>query len=197
MKSLLLFPVLFAAAALPLGTPRPLAAPVAGEQVVDTVHSSVQFRVRHADTAPFLGAFNEITGTISLDANAPEKGSIAITIPLASLDTRDAKRDEHLKGPDFFNAKENPDMTFRSTKIAKKGDVFAVTGDLQIGGKTKSVTVDVAKTGEADFMGPRTGWETSFTIHRADFGLAPKMGAKMIGEDVTITIAIEATAKKN
>ena len=198
MKSLLLLPVLFAAAALPFGAPRPLTAPVSGDQVVDTVHSSVQFRVRHADTAPFLGAFNEITGAISLDPKAPEKGSIAITIPLSSIDTRDAKRDEHLKGPDFFNAKENPDMTFKSTKIAKKDKMLEVTGDLAMAGKTKSITIPVEFVGssESQMMGKRAGYSTTFTVKRSDFGMNYGVAQKALGDEVTLMIDLELTPKK-
>lgn len=194
MKSLLLLPVLFAAFAVPsTGRPAP-----AGDHdwVVDTSHSSVVFRVKHAGISNFYGSFDEIRGTVSLDPQAPEKGKVAIEIPVDSVDTRDAKRDEHLKGPDFFNSKENPVIAFTSTKIEKQGEGLAVTGDLELAGKKKSITMVVEKTGEGDFFGPRIGYEAKFTIVRSEFGMNYGVAKNALGDEVALTIGLELVKPK-
>ena len=200
MKSLLLLPVLFAAftapAVLTESTPSTLTAPVGTEWAVDAGHSSVVFRVKHANISNYYGAFNDISGTVSLDMAAPEKGSIALKIPVASVDSRDAKRDDHLKGPDFFNSKENPDITFTSTKIAKKGDALEVTGDLELAGKKNSVTVLVQKTGEGDFYGPRVGFETTFKIKRSEFGMNYGVAKNQLGDEVDLMVGLELVQPK-
>jgi polyisoprenoid-binding protein YceI len=194
MKSLLLFPVLFAALTVP-STERP--APAGDHDwVVDTSHSSVVFRVKHAGISNFYGAFDEIRGTVSLDPQAPEKGKVAIEIPVDSVDTRDAKRDEHLKGPDFFNGKENPVIAFTSTKIEKQGEGLAVTGDLELAGKKKSITMMVEKTGEGDFFGPRIGYEAKFTIVRSEFGMNYGVAKNALGDEVALMIGLELVKPK-
>jgi len=194
MKSLLLLPVLLAAYSLPVAAP---AVPIGeNDWVVDPVHSSVVFKVKHANVAWFYGNFDVVEGTVSLDPKAPETAKVAISIPVDSVHTRDKKRDEHLKGPDFFNSKENPKITFTSTKVEKKGEALDVTGDLEIAGKKKSVTLTVAKTGEGEMMGARVGFETTFTIKRSDFGMTYGVAKNMLGDEVTLTIALETTKPK-
>jgi len=195
MKLHLLLPVLLAAFTVPatLDAPAP-----AGDHdwAVDTGHSSVVFRVKHANVANFYGVFNEIRGTVSLDPQAPEKGAVSLVIPVASVATRDGKRDDHLKGPDFFNAKENPDITFTSTKIGKKGDAFEVTGDLELAGEKKPVTMTVQKTGEGDFYGPRVGYEATFTIKRSEFGMDYGVARNALGDEVTVMVGLELVKPK-
>lgn len=175
-----------------------LALPGDNDWVVDSVHSSVVFRVKHANASWFQGTFDKIEGQITLDPSKPEAGSVSLTIPVDSIDTNDKKRDDHVKGPDFFNSKENPTIAFASTKIAKKGDAqFDVTGDLQMAGKKKSVTMTVEKTGEGEMMGSKvSGWMTTFTIKRSDFGMKYALDKGMLGDDITLTIALEAKQKK-
>lgn len=194
MKSLLLLPVLFAAFAVP-STDRPAAT---GEHdwVVDNSHSSVVFRVKHAGISNFYGVFGEIRGTVSLDPKAPASGKVALEIPVDSVDTRDAKRDEHLKGPDFFNGKENPVITFTSTKIEAAGTGFTVTGDLELAGKKKPITLAVAKTGEGDFFGPRVGYEATFTIQRSEFGMDYGVAKNALGDEVALMIGLELVKPK-
>lgn len=194
MKTLLFVPVLFAAFTLPTNpatTPR-------GEHdwVVDAGHSSVVFRVKHANISNFYGAFNQIDGKVTLDPKAPEKGSVSLSIPVDSVDTRDGKRDDHLKGPDFFNSKENPNITFTSTKIEAKGDALLVTGDLELAGKKKSVTMTVTKTGEGEFYGPRVGFESNFQIQRSDFGMDYGVAKNALGNTVDLMIGLELVKPK-
>jgi polyisoprenoid-binding protein YceI len=199
MKTLLLLlPAALALFTLPGRTDRATAVPP-GEHdwVVDPVHSSVVFRIKHANASWFQGTFDKVDGQVTLDPSKPEAGSVTLTIPLDSIDTNDKKRDEHVKGPEFFNGKENPSITFASTKIAKKGDTqFEVTGDLQMAGKKKSVAMTVEKTGEGEMMGKVTGWMTTFTIKRSDFGISYALDKGTLGDEVTLTIALETKMAK-
>lgn len=191
MKILLALPVL-ALFAVPL--PRAVLAPApAGphDWAVDPTHSSVVFKLKHANAAWFHGTFDVVNGQVTLDPAAPETGSVTLKIPVDSVDTNDKKRDEHLKNADFFNSKENPDITFVSTKIAKKGDVLEVTGDLAMAGKKKSVTLSVEKTGEGEFYGKRQGFLSTFTIKRSDFGMTYGVDKNVLGDEVTLTISLE------
>ena len=196
MKTLLLLPIGLAIFAFP--APDAVATPPRGEHdwVVDPVHSSVAFRVKHANIAFFKGTFDVINGRITLDPAKPEAGSVELTIPVDSVDTNDKKRDDHLKAPDFFNAKENPEITFRSTKIEKKGDALEVTGDLAMNGKKKSTVIQVAKTGEGEFMGKRVGYEAKFTIKRSDFGVDYGVAEKTLADEVTLMIDLELAQPK-
>lgn len=196
MKSLLLLPLAFTVFALP--APRDASGSPIGpnDWDVDTVHSSVVFRIKHANASWFQGTFDVVTGKVSLDPKAPESGSVQLTIPVDSIDTNDKKRDEHLRGTDFFNAKENPEITFKSTKIAKKGEMLQVTGDLSIHGKTKATTIDVERIGEAEMFGKRVGFSTKFTIKRSDFDMHYGTENKSLGDEVTLTIDLELVEPK-
>ena len=204
MKTLLLLPAVLVAATLPFGSPATVPAELAAtagpnDWAVDSGHSSVVFRVKHANAAWFHGTFDRLTGRVSLDPAAPEKGSVELTIPVDSIDTNDQKRDDHLRAPDFFNSKENPDITFTSTKIAKKGgagELLDVTGELSMAGKTKTITIPVQATGEGELYGKRKGWMTEFTIRRSDFGMTYGVDKNALGDEVTLMIAIEGVQAK-
>lgn len=198
MKTLLVIP--FALALLPLSTPSTGAAVLRGDTdwSVDAGHSSVVFRVKHADAAWFKGSFDMIEGSVSLDPAKPEAGSVTLKIPVDSVDSNDKKRDDHLKNADFFNSKENPDITFKSTKIAKKGDALEVTGDLAMAGKSKSVTIPVTFVGasESKMMGKRAGYSTTFTIKRSDFGMTYGVAQNALGDEVTLMVDLELVPAK-
>ena len=163
---------------------------------VDPVHSFAMFRIRHMNTSWVYGRINGPEGTINYDAAAPEKSSFEITLKAENIDTAVAARDNHLKSPTFFNAKEYPTLTFKSTSVKKADDTHLdVTGDLTIHGVTKSVTIslEVAGTGK-DMKGkPIIGFESTFTIKRSDFGM--KEFAGVVGDEVRITVAMEADQK--
>jgi polyisoprenoid-binding protein YceI len=198
MKTLVLLPFAVAFFALPT-SPSPTTAPLPrGEHdwTVDSVHSSVHWKVKHCGASWSKGAFDTITGTVSLDPKAPEAGSVKLVIPMASIHSGDKKRDEHLLGPDFFNAKENPEITFASTKIQQKGDALAVTGDLTIAGKKQSVTIDVAHVGDGDFFGKRRGYTSTFTIKRSEFGVSYGIDNGSLGDEVTLAIDLELVQPK-
>ena len=202
MKTLLLFPATAVALAFThnlAGTPLPASGHALAEHewIVDPAHSSVVFRVKHAGAAWFQGAFDKVEGGITLDAAKPEAGAVHLSIPVESIDTNDAKRDGHLKAPDFFNAKENPTIEFTSSKIEKHGaDKFHVTGKLAMAGKEKEVTIPVEKTGTGEFYGPREGWMAEFTIKRSEFGMTYGIAQNSLGDEVTLSIALEMVKPK-
>jgi len=197
MKTLLLLPAFLVAAALPLDRATPDAAPLrAHEWNVDSGHSACVFRVKHANVSWFLGTIDRVEGKVTLDPAAPEKGSVTLKMPVSSIDTNDKNRDGHLHGPDFFAAKENPDITFKSTKIKANGKDLEVTGDLSMAGKTKSITIPVEFSGEGDFRGPRRGYITKFSVKRSDFGMTYGVKGNMLGDDVHMTVSLELTQPK-
>ena len=160
---------------------------------IDSVHSAVVFKIRHAGASWFYGSFGSIKGTFTLDPANAAAGAIAVEIAAASVATHDSKRDDHLRSPDFFDAKQYPSITFASTKIAKAGDGFKVTGDLTLRGITKPVTMQVTKSGEGEMQGSkRVGYEATFAIKRSDFGMDYGLAKKALGDEVTLMCGIEA-----
>jgi polyisoprenoid-binding protein YceI len=178
--------------------PAPAHDPGAAPMAVDPVHSSMVFRVKHMDAAYFYGRFNKIAGEIDLDDKNPSGGTVVIEIDAESIDTNDAGRDRHLKGPDFFSVKEFPKLTFKSKSVAKKGQEWEVAGDLTMHGATKPLTVLVKPTGSIDDprTGPKVGFETEFTIKRSDFGMTYGVDKKALGDEVKVMLAVEAGPKK-
>jgi polyisoprenoid-binding protein YceI len=159
---------------------------------VDPMHSSLIFRTKHFGIGHIYGRFNEFSGTFRLNEQNPADGALQMEIKAASVDTAIDKRDAHLKGPDFFNVKQFPTISFKSTKFKKLDDSsYEVTGDLTLHGVTKPVTVKLERIGSAkDPMGGyRTGLETTFTIKRTDFDM--KFGLEGVADEVRITLAVE------
>jgi len=151
---------------------------------VDPVHSSLLFRVKHMNTSYIWGRFNEFSGTANLDDAQP---SIQVAIKVDSIDTGNAKREQHLKGPDFFSAKQFPTISFASTKVAKTGDAaYDVAGTLTLHGVSKDITMKVERTGtnQGPMGGTITGLATTFTIKRSDFGM--KYGLEGVSDEVLV-----------
>jgi polyisoprenoid-binding protein YceI len=172
----------------------------ADEFTVDNSHTSVIFGVSHLGYSITYGRFNKVSGTFTLDPAGPEASTFQIAIDASSIDTNDAKRDEHLKGPDFFNAGEFPVITFKSTKVAAKrterGVVLQVTGDMTMHGQTRPVTVELQKLGEGPGPGGndfRTGFNCQTKLKRSDFGMTAMVGP--VGDEVAITISFEGVRK--
>ena len=163
---------------------------------VDGTHSSVLFKVRHNDVSYFYGRFGDVSGTFSFDEEKASECSVEIEVKAESIDTRTAKLDQHLRSPDFFDAKQFPVISFKSTKVKKgKDKVYSVTGDLSLHGVTKSITVDMEHVGTADGRrGKLMGFHTTFTIDRTDFGMNYGIGTAL-GSEVEMTISIEAGKK--
>jgi polyisoprenoid-binding protein YceI len=163
---------------------------------VDPVHSSLLFRVKHLNCGHIYGRFNQFSGTFALDDKNPADCKLEMEVKIDSLDTANADRDKHVKGPDFFNAKEFATMSFKATSFKANDEKnYEVTGDLTIHGVTKQVTVKLERLGTArDPMGKmRSGWETTFSINRSDFGM--KFGIPLISDEVRIIAAMEGMVR--
>lgn len=159
---------------------------------IDPVHSSVLFKVRHLGVADFYGRFNEISGTVNFDKASPAKSSITAEVKVESVDTHNEKRNQHLKSPDFFNAKEFPVISFKSTKVEPAGaDAFKVTGDFTLHGVTKSITFTFHKGGEGKGMQGevRSGGGGEITIKRSDYGMNFMMNG--LGDEIGIILSLE------
>jgi len=170
-----------------------LSAPVyADNWKVDPVHTTVLFKVHHLGAGRFIGRFNDTSGTIKWDDADPTKSTIEITVKTESVDTANADRDKHLRSPDFFNAKQHPSITFKSTKVEKDGEKFKLTGDLTLHGETHAVTASFELTGKGKGMKgeERVGGEATFKIKRSEWGM--KGFAEAIGDEVDLTVSIEA-----
>ena len=167
--------------------------------VIDSVHSSVGFGIRHF-FSKVPGSFTKFEGHIVVDQANLENSSVEATIDIGSVNTANEKRDNHLRSPDFFDAAKFPTITFKSRSWKKTGeDTFDVTGDLTMKGVTKEVVLKVKSLGFGPGMRPGSklsGWQASTTLKKAEFNLAgPAMLAKVLGEDVDVHINVEAGVK--
>ena len=187
-----------AAAALVAGLVSPASAAVETYQI-DSTHSTIQFSLRHF-VSKFTGSFSTVSGAIVVDRDNVEKSSVTASIAIGSVNTADEKRNAHLKSPDFFDAAKFPAMTFKSTSWKKTGEyTYAVSGDLTIKDVTKPVVLQAKLLGFGDGMGGAklSGWEVTGSIKKSEYGLAgPAILGTMLGDDVAITIALEASYKK-
>src|SRR5688572_12930819 len=149
-----------------------LPASLTGTYAIDPAHSRIGFVARHAMVTKVRGSFNEFEGSGFFDADDPARSNVALTIQAASIDTRNADRDGHLKSNDFFDMEHYPEITFVSTAVEQLDDEnYRVTGDLGIKGVTKPVTVDFEYTGTAvdPFGNTRIGFEGKTTVNRKDW----------------------------
>jgi polyisoprenoid-binding protein YceI len=168
----------------------PGAVPLPGETYkVDTVHSTAIYRVQHMKVGHLYGRFNDISGTFTIDEQAPEKSAFDLKVAANSLDSANPKRDQHLKGPDFLNAKQFPTISFKSKKVSKLGaGGFTVEGDLTLHGVTRPVTVKVENVVSG---GQRAGLEATFEFKRSDFGMTGMLD--MVGDQVKMIVSLEGT----
>ena len=166
----------------------------AADYAIDPVHTSLIYRIKHLNSSYSYGRFDGPSGTFSWDADHPEASTFDVSVAVDGLDTGNARRDADLKGPDWFNAKEFPTMTFKSTAVKKDGDTLQVTGDLTIHGVTKSVTVPLNIVGTATMMGQtHSGFEGTLNIKRSDFGMTAMTQA--VGDDVRLIISLDGIQK--
>jgi polyisoprenoid-binding protein YceI len=177
---------------------------LASDWDIDAGHSRVGFGVRHMMVSTVHGTFGKYTGSVALDDKDVTKSTTHLEIDATSINTGDAKRDEHLRSPDFFDTAKFPKITFDSTKIEKRGaDGLAITGNLTLKNVTKPVVLTVTGlTGEAKdpWGGTRRGATASAKINRKDFGLTWNKGLEtggvLVGEDVNLELEVELTKKK-
>ena len=170
---------------------------------IDPAHTSAQFAVRHLMVSTVRGEFGKVDGAVNLDDQNPTKSSVEATIEVTSINTRVAKRDDHLKSPDFFDVAKYPTITFKSKRIEAAGEgKFKVIGDLTLHGVTKEVVLNVEGSPKP-FKDPsgnlRMGGVATTKLNRKDFGLiwnkALETGGVVVGDDVDITIDVELTRK--
>jgi polyisoprenoid-binding protein YceI len=169
--------------------------------VVDKAHTEATFRIRHMMSS-VSGRFRDVDGTFMLDPAKPTESKVDFNIGTASIDTANENRDKHLRSPDFFDVEKNPQITFQSTKIVATGkDSYDVTGNFTMHGVTKTITLPVKVLGFAKDArgGERVGFEVTTTLNRTEYGLtwnrAIEAGS-LLGDDVAVTINIEANKKK-
>ena len=159
---------------------------------VDPVHSNVVFKVKHLNASNFYGRFDKVMGSFSVG----ETASFDVKVEAASVNTNNSKRDDHVKSPDFFSAKEFPEISFSGKDFKKSGDSWKGSGALTLHGVTKTVEVEVKQTGMGPGMGGKgeiAGVETSFTIKRTDYGVKGMVGP--LGDEVTLWVALEGGVK--
>ena len=170
---------------------------------IDPAHTSVQFAVRHLMVSTVRGELGKAAGSVTLDESDLTKSSVEATVDVTAINTREPRRDEHLKSPDFLDAAKYPTITFKSTKVEKVADDhYKVTGDLTIRGVTKSTVLDVTGSPKPvnDPMGNvKLGGSATTRINRQDFGVSWSKsldgGGVVVGDDVDITIDIELVKK--
>jgi polyisoprenoid-binding protein YceI len=169
---------------------------------VDRNHSEVTFRVRHF-VSKVAGRFDDFSGTITVVPGKPAASSVEFAIKTASINTANTGRDTHLKSADFFDAEKNPDITFKSTKIAPvDADTFNVTGIFTMHGTAKEMTFPVDFGGTVvDARGTeKAGFSLTTKLNRKDYGIVWNQtldgGGVVLGDEVEITVNIEANKKK-
>lgn len=184
----------------PVRTFQDVTVPEAGTYEIDPSHSVVEFVVRHLGLAKVRGRFNEFTGVIEVGED-PTESRVDVTIQAGGIDTRDARRDEHLRTSDFLDVENHPTLEFHSTSVSRQGGDWRVEGDLTIRGVTRPVTLDLEFEGAMqDPWGlTRIGCSATTEVDREDFGLtwnqALESGGFLVGKQVRIELSVEATRK--
>jgi polyisoprenoid-binding protein YceI len=165
---------------------------------IDSAHTRAGFSVRHMMIANVHGQFEKVSGTVDFNEQDPARSSVDVQIEVASLNTRDEKRDAHLRSADFFDTEKYPVMTFRSRRAEKLSNSHGrLIGDLTIRGLTREVALDVEYTGQAKSPWGTTsaGFTATAKINRKDWGLnwnvALETGGVLVGDTVTIQIEAE------
>lgn len=166
--------------------------------VADTAHSSIDFSVRHM-MVKAKGGFNDFEGIIETDLEDLTTANIEFNVDMASVDTQNEGRDQHLRSGDFFDVEQHPKMTFKATDVEDKGDgEYNVTGDLTIRGTTNKETFNVSYEGHGkDPWGNEVaGFSGEGKINRADYGLTYnaklETGGFLVGDEIKISIEVEA-----
>ncbi len=162
-----------------------------GHYRIDPAHTTILFTVGHLNTSKLIGRFNQFEGDLKLQ---PGQGEIDIRIQTASVDTNHQKRDKHLRSPDFFNARQFPEMRFvsRQVRFDERGEPVAAEGTLTLLGKNRPVTLNITPVGAGKdpWGGYRAGYSATAHIKRSDFGMDYMLGG--IGDDIAIQLEVEA-----
>jgi polyisoprenoid-binding protein YceI len=174
-----------------------------GSYSMDKAHSSIGFSVLHMGLVNVKGFFRDFTGTVNYDAKDVSKSTVEFTAKATSVDTGVAPRDGHLRQDVFFDVAKFPDITFKSTKVEKKGKGWVITGDFTMKGVTKSISFPFNVAGflpGSDKAGAKMGATAQTTINRRDYGVnyggnLPN-GAAMLSDNIAIDLQIEANGPK-
>lgn len=164
---------------------------------MDPSHSEVEFAVKHMMIATVKGRFSGVSGRLELDEQDVTRSRVEVSIDTGSIDTRDAKRDEHLRSADFFDVANHPQMTFVSRSIERVGDRLKVVGDLTIRGTTREITLDVEDLGRGKdpWGGDRAAFTATGKLDRLDYGLkwnqALEAGGVLVSNDVRIALDVQ------
>ncbi len=163
---------------------------------VDSDHTYILFKVTHLGIGHSYGRFNGATGTMIFDEAMPSKSRFDIQVAAKNVDTHQAKRDKHLKSPDFFNVEKYGQIRFSSTSVKKVGDGrFEIKGNMTLLGKTRPITIQARQTGAGkDPWGNyRVGFETMFTIMRSEYGMDFMLNG--VSDAVDLTVSVEGIRK--
>lgn len=168
----------------------------AADYAIDEAHTSLTFKISHLGLSWTHGRFNDVSGNFEFDEAKPEDAAFKLVTKVDSVDTNNKKRDDHLRSPDFFNAKQYPALTFASKSVKAVKGGWEVTGDLTLHGVTKPVTFVLTggKTAELPPGTKRIGFSTEFTLKRSDFEM--KTGLPAVGDEIFVAISFEGTSKK-
>jgi polyisoprenoid-binding protein YceI len=164
---------------------------------IDPAHSNVNFRVKHL-LSKVQGHFGKFAGTFDFDEKAKTGGNLDVTIETASIDTDNDKRDDHLRSPDFFDAKSFPKLTFKSKSVQTDGKTLTINGDLTMRGVTKPVTLKGEFGGQIKDPGGSTkaGFSATTVVNRKDYGInwnkTLDAGGFILGDDVEVELLVEA-----
>jgi polyisoprenoid-binding protein YceI len=166
---------------------------------LDPSHTAVEFQVKHMMFTTVRGRFPEVSGELFLDAEDATRSWVKASVQVASVDTRDAQRDAHLRSADFFDAEQYPTITFESKRVelGRRENEARVVGDLTIRGVTKEVVFDAAFVGRGNdpWGNVRVGLTASTTVNRKDFGLtwnvALEAGGWLVGDEIKINLEIQ------
>ena len=177
----------------------PERAALTGDYTIDPSHTTIGFVARHAMVTNVKGSFQEFEGTLHLDGSDPTNSTASLDIRMDSIETGSADRDGHLKSSDFFRTDEFPTMTFRSTKAESLGgDDYRITGDLEILGTTRPISIDLEFNGSAKdpFGNERVGFEGKAEILRSQWGLtwnaALETGGVLVSDKIKLNFDISA-----
>jgi polyisoprenoid-binding protein YceI len=163
----------------------------ANDYTLDDQHTSVVFAANHFGYSYTYGMFGKYKGDFSIDMNEAATGKFQFAIDAASLDTKSAKRDEHLRGPDFFNVKQFPEITFQSTSIVADGKKLNVSGNLTLHGVTKQIVLPLTYlgAGKGPYGKERIGFYGNFKVKRSEFGI--KTFVPNVSDEITLMISFE------
>jgi polyisoprenoid-binding protein YceI len=161
---------------------------------IDKNHAQTDFKIRHMGVSEVRGSIAGVTGTIVWDEQDPSKSSVEATIDATTVNTNNENRDKDLKSDHYFNVEKFPTMTFKSTSVQRANGKLQVIGDLTLAGVTKSVTLDVDGPTAPQTQKNKTviGLSATGMIKRSDFNFAPKTPTLVLGDEVQITIDVEA-----